>query len=289
MPPLEFLLTAACLWAVLVLLAWRFLVPMLRRGPGGDAVTGLMWRGVRLYCRVVHRAVFDGLAELRDQQRPMPGQAPGLIVVANHTSEVDPLLIQSACRFRVRWLMAADMMIPQLDWLWRRERVIPVVRNAAGLHRQALSAPIHEAIRHLRNGGVVGVFPEARILQPRGEIRPFYTGVGVLAARTGAPVLLVWINGTPDTPNIARSFITPSRSRVRFIELIDFTGWECRRDPTAIVQHLRKRLSQVSGWPLNDIPLCEQPTAGSRKSKAEGGRQSSQVRRSDLRPLISDL
>ena len=66
------------------------MLPWLRRGPRGDAVTGLLWRCVRVYSHVVHRATFVGMERLRAQADPGP-----LIVVANHTGAVDPLLIQA--------------------------------------------------------------------------------------------------------------------------------------------------------------------------------------------------
>jgi DNA polymerase IIIc chi subunit len=71
-------------------------------------------------------------------------------------------------------------------------------------------------------------------------------------ARTKAPVLLVWISGTPDTRNTIKSLTTPSRTHVKFIEVIDFAG---EKDGHLITSRLRQRLAQVSGWPMNDEPV----------------------------------
>jgi 1-acyl-sn-glycerol-3-phosphate acyltransferase len=246
----QILLLGAAAWIALVLAGRWALMPILRRAPG-DPITGLIWYGLQLYCFFVHRTRFEGFAELRRQTLPgpWPGGGAGLIVVANHTSAVDPLLIQCGCRFHIRWLMAADMMIPELDWLWKLQRIIPVMREDGSRD----TAPIREAIRHVRRGGVIGIFPEGRIIQ-RGEVRPFFRGVGVLAARAGAPVLLVWVSGTPDTHTMSQAFITPSRSRVAFVDLIDFAAMG-ERDPEDITEHLRRRLAEASGWRLNDDPM----------------------------------
>ena len=175
-----------------------------------------------------------------------------MIVVSNHTGAVDPLLIQAGCRFYIRWMMASDMMVPWLNWLWKLEKLIPVARDG----RDAAAA--REAIRHVKSGGVVGIFPEGRIVNPPRQIRPFHAGVGLIIARTQAPVMLVWVSGTPDTTGTAKSITTPSRARVEFVEVVDFKG---QRDPEVITQQLRERLAKAANWPLNDHPVPPKPLA----------------------------
>lgn len=215
-------------------------LPWLAKGPDGDWLVGLLWRIARLYCRVRHRARYLGFEELRSQLKPGP-----LIVVSNHTGSVDPLLIQSGCRFGVRWMMASEMITPSLSFLWRRIQPIPVNRDGRDL------ASAREAIRHLKAGGVVGIFPEGRIVAPPKQIRPFHSGVGLIVARSQAPVLLVWISGTPETSSLIGSMLRPSHARVEFIKLIDFKG---ETDATVITDRLRNDLAKASGWPLNDEP-----------------------------------
>ncbi len=240
------LFAAAAAWlAVVLLLRWagqRYLA----RGPRGDAVTGLLWHVFRTYCRLMHRPRTTGLHHVPASNRP-----GGLVVVSNHTGPIDPLLIQVACRFEIRWMMARNMMIPQLDWLWRRYRIIPVARDGRD------SGPAREAIRHVREGGVVGIFPEGGIVRPSGEIRPFHNGVGLIIARSGAPVLLAWVTDTPAETEMWKALCTPSRSRVEFVDLIAFPK-EC--DPASITEALRQRLAEASGWPINDQPLIPPQT-----------------------------
>ena len=224
-----------------VLLAWLVVVPWLKRGPRGELVMGAIWRSLRIYCRLVHRVHFHGLNQFRNQMKSGP-----LVVVSNHTGAVDPLLLQAGARFHIRWMMASEMMTPSLGWLWKRERIIPVARDGKD------SAAAREAIRHVQAGGAIGIFPEGRIVRPPREIRPFPPGVGLIIAKTRAPVLLAWVSGTPDTDVMSKSILTPSHAKVEFIEVIDFKG---ERDPQCITQHLRTRLAQVSGWPINDQPV----------------------------------
>lgn len=251
MSPQTAILLAVAAVAALATLAWLAVIPWLRQGPRGEAIIGLFWRLLRVYVKIVHRARFRGLEQLRDTITPGP-----LIVVSNHTGAVDPLLIQAACRFHIRWMMAADMMIPSLNWLWRLEKLIPVERDGKD------AAAAREAMRHLQSGGVVGIFPEGRIVYPPRQVRPFHAGVGLIVARTQAPVMLVWVSGTPDTTSTAGSITTPSRARVEFIDVLDFKG---QRDAQAITQQIRERLAQAANWPLNDHPVPPKPLAVQRE------------------------
>jgi 1-acyl-sn-glycerol-3-phosphate acyltransferase len=238
-------------WQVLalILVGWTALmagwclvaVPWLSTGPGGNPSTGLVWLVLRLYAHLVHRVTFEGRENVPEGNCPGP-----LVVISNHTGPIDPVVIQAACRFEIRWMMASDMMVPQLDLLWRFLQLIPVARNGRD------SGPARQAIRHVKRGGVVGIFPEGAIPRPRGELRPFHLGAGLVIARTRAPVLLVLVTGTPDARDMFGALSTPSRAHVRFFELMDFSDV---RDPAAITEKLRRRLAEVTGRPYNEEPL----------------------------------
>ena len=202
------------------------------------AAAGLLWHLNRPFCRMVHRVQFNGRDLIPDGPDPGP-----LIIVSNHTGSIDPLLIQGAIPFFVRWMMASDMMVPAAADLWRVLKLIPVDRDGRDM------AAARDAIAHLKQGGAVGIFPEGGIVEPRGVIWPFFAGIGLMIARTGAPVLLVWVDGTPETTEMHKSLFTPSRARVTFVDLIDFKG---ERDARVITQTLRERLAEVSGWELVD-------------------------------------
>lgn len=236
-------------WLVVVAVGWLVVVPALSRGPARDPVFGALWQAVRVYCGVWHRARFVGSEILPDSD---DGHR-GLVVVANHTGAVDPLLIQAGCRFMIRWMMAEDMMAPSLDWLWRLYPAIGVARDGTD------SAPLREAIRYVKDGGTVGIFPEGRITIPPREIRPFLPGVGLLVNRTKAPVLLVWVSGTPDTNKLGEALSSRSHSRVVYIELVEYEGKHSASD---ISEDLRRRVAEVSGWPLNDEVLPPGGPAG---------------------------
>lgn len=249
MSPWAYILTAILAWIAGVVLIRLALVPLKRTAPGGDPVNTLLMIGAKLYCKLMHRAVWRGEEALRHNINSGP-----LLVVSNHTSSVDPVLIQAGCWFPIRWLMAAEMMTTSLDWLWTQQNVIPVERDRAD------SKPVRTAIRHLRAGGVIGIFPEGRIIQPRGSVGRFLDGVGLLASKTGVPVLLVWVSGTPDTEELREAFFIPSRARIEYVGVFHFKK---EQDPASITRTLREKLAKTSGWTLaeNGTEATDQPAA----------------------------
>jgi len=194
-------------------IGWAAVVAWLERNPRGDFVTGLAYRGSQVYSRFVQRLRIEGAHNIPDAV-----QAGPLIVVANHTAGVDPLLIQAACRFEIRWMMGSDMMHPVLNPLWEYFNIIGVNRTGRD------SASAKEAIRHLSAGGVLGIFPEGGIEKPYGRLMPFMPGVGLIVARTKARVLPFFIEGTPRCENAFGSLLIRGRARVSVGPVMTFDG-----------------------------------------------------------------
>ena len=97
---------------------------------------------------------------MNDAVLPLPRSGPA-IVVANHVSGLDPLLLVSASRRPLRFIVAREQYRrPELKWLLRAMGCIPVDRE-----RQPQKALRH-ALRSLREGEVVALFPEGRIHLP---------------------------------------------------------------------------------------------------------------------------
>ena len=238
---------AVAAYLVLMILWWTLAVPALRRGPSGTAPLGLLWRISRLVLRWRQHPTFEGLEHYEAAL-----DSGAVLVVANHTGGVDPVLVQAAGPRLIRWMMARDMMGRGLEDLWALTRVIPVDRTGTD------AASLLAAMRTLKRGGVVGVFPEGRITRPSGTIRPFQEGVGVLASRCRAAVLPCWISGTPDVDGMAGSVFGRSDARVVFLEPVRY---DRSMSATDVANDLRSRLIAESGWPACDevMPLIVSP------------------------------
>ena len=117
---------------------------------------------------------------------PATGSA---IVVANHPSDVDPILLAVALPRTIHFL--ADEV--QL----RRGFVGPVIERlgAIPVHQGAPArAALERALSLLDEGKTVGIFAEGD-LHRRAKPAAFHNGVAFLAARSGAPVVPVAISG----------------------------------------------------------------------------------------------
>lgn len=227
--------------AVVLVLALGWLVGVhARKRGGGDRVVGLLKIAVTPLVRLYWGARFRGLGRIPD---PIP--EPGLVLVCNHTSGLDPVLVNWGCNLRIRWMMSRAMMTPLLGPLWHRLGVLPIEFSERD------RASVTEAIRILRAGGVVGIFPEGRIARPPEVVQPFQPGLGLLVARTGASVLLMHSQGPRPGRSTFGSLLRPCRARVTVVELIDYRdrGLKAR----AITEDLRQRLHRATGWPLEDI------------------------------------
>jgi 1-acyl-sn-glycerol-3-phosphate acyltransferase len=122
----------------------------------------------------------------------IPRSGPG-IFVCNHTSGLDPMLIQATTPRVITWMMAKEFYdMPALNWAFRMLRAIPVSRSGRD------TAPTRAAIRALHDGGLLGVFPEGRIERER-KLMPFQTGVALMAIKTGVPVYPAYLDGTQRT------------------------------------------------------------------------------------------
>jgi len=127
---------------------------------------------------------------------PIKGPA---IVVANHNSHVDTLLI--LCMFparalpRVRPAAAADYFLanPVIGWFSRHIiGIVPVERARVGREVDVL-APAREA---LAQGDIVVIFPEGTRGKASDQMAPLKSGVARLAeAFPDAPVIPAWIAG----------------------------------------------------------------------------------------------
>ena len=225
-------------WAALAALArWIASAPI----RGDDLEASICLRIVQVYARVVHGLRVSGAEHIPvgDPAHRPPG---ALIVVANHTAGVDPLLIQAALPYEVRWIMAQDMRVPALERFWQYARIIFIDREKRD------SRGLREALRHLKAGGVVGVFPEGHIERPARALLPFEEGAGFLIAKSGASVLPVVVDGTPEVDPAWASLVRPSRSTLRFLPL-----WRpASGQESAAGAALRELFHRATGWELNE-------------------------------------
>ncbi|MEJ5310830.1 MAG: lysophospholipid acyltransferase family protein [Anaerolineae bacterium] len=117
---------------------------------------------------------------------PLP--AGPKILVANHPSTTDPLILTTLCAEPVRILITESVFtIPVVGRLLRRTGQIPVAHDNG-------RAAFDEALRRLKDGQTVGIFPEGSLSPREGGLHGPRTGAARLALLTGAPIIPVGIH-----------------------------------------------------------------------------------------------
>lgn len=157
------------------------------------------------YFRLRNSLRFSGLENVPDGP---------VILACNHASYMDPVLVSLALAEpgrQVRW-MAWDALfrVPVLSFLIRKLGAFPVMPDRPD--RSALDA----AVEILREGGIVGIFPEAG-RTPDGAFQSAKPGFAALAVRGGAAVVPVVIRGSFEAWSTYRLLPGPGKLRVHFL------------------------------------------------------------------------
>jgi len=120
------------------------------------------------------------------KNRNIKGKA---IIIANHLSMWDPLLISVVFRRHIFWMGKIELF---KNWFARLffnlVKAFPVRRGEGDL------AAIRHAFRVLRDGKIFGIFPEGTRVKS-GKLRKFEPGTSMIAMKSGAPVIPVYLKG----------------------------------------------------------------------------------------------
>ncbi|WP_310565156.1 MFS transporter [Hydrogenophaga sp.] len=134
--------------------------------------------------RLVYRFDVKG-----DLNIPTEGAA---VLACNHVSFVDAVLLMAASPRPIRFLMDHRIFkVPVLGWLFKLAKAIPVAPQKEDA--AAYEAAFREAAQVLREGDLLGIFPEGGITRD-GTLQPFKGGIAKILAQAqadGVPVTVV--------------------------------------------------------------------------------------------------
>jgi 1-acyl-sn-glycerol-3-phosphate acyltransferase len=139
---------------------------------------------------------------------PLPEKGPA-ILVCNHTSSLDPVLLQAACPRVITWMMAKEYSFFGFRWFLNAIEPILVERSGRDM------AATRTALRALKDGKILGLFPEGRI-EPEQELLEFQTGVALLALKSRAPVYPAYLDGDQRGKGMLEALSTPSQITLAF-------------------------------------------------------------------------
>lgn len=164
------------------------------------------YRVVQFVCRLIGVAVF-GLRSGGHRAVPASG---GALILANHQSHLDPVLIGAACDRRLNPLARTTLFaFGPFGWLIGSLGAIPIDREGLGL------SGLKETLRRLREGEVVLIFPEGTRTRD-GEMARLKGGFASLARRAQVPLIPIGIDGAYDAWPRRRPFPHSGTIQVEF-------------------------------------------------------------------------
>lgn len=190
----QFWVSVMSVWAWLVLvitvLVWFPLVALLRLVTAPfDA--GRYWAGLLFRKIAVVMATLNPLWRFRQSGVPIPDPRRPYVVVSNHESFVDILLI-SHLPWEMKWLSKAELFkIPVMGWMMSLVGDVPVKRGVGPSAAEAMQR-CREALERRVS---VMIFPEGT-RSATGQMLPFKDGAFRLAIESGVPVLPLVVFGT---------------------------------------------------------------------------------------------
>ena len=146
----------------------------------------MIYRLVWLLCNLVFRILLWG--RIRGTEHvPRTG---AVILASNHVSNLDPPLISTSTPRRC-WYLAKEELFhpPAFAWFIRQLGAIAVKRGAGD------RAALKQCLEVLEAERALVIFPEGT-RSATGELAQGELGVAMLAYRTGAPVVPIYVTGT---------------------------------------------------------------------------------------------
>ncbi|MDD3352961.1 MFS transporter [Zoogloea sp.] len=175
----------------------------------------------------------------------IPAEGPA-ILVCNHVSFVDALVITAACPRPIRFVMSHRIFRwPILAFFFRHSRVIPIA--PAKEDPAMMKAAFTEASSALAAGELVGIFPEGRITSD-GKIGPFQPGITRILKANPVPVVPLALRGLWRS-TLSRGDGSASRRlpRCGLLNQIELIGGPALNPSTVSLEILQTRVTELRG------------------------------------------
>jgi 1-acyl-sn-glycerol-3-phosphate acyltransferase len=138
---------------------------------------------------------------------PMSG---GVILAANHSSYIDPPLVGSGLSRGINYLARESLFrFPVMGRILHSWSAVPVDRDGGG------AKGLKIILGRLLNGAGIILFPEGTRSYD-GKLQPARSGIGLVVAKSTAPVVPVRVFGTFEAWGRNQKFPLPKKIAVRY-------------------------------------------------------------------------
>ncbi len=164
--------------------------------------------------------------ELRHGERLQT--TPQCVLVANHLSTLDILVLGSYLRRDYRWLAKAELFkVPIMGWHLALAGHVPVHRGERRGENADIARRIHKVVE---DGASLLFFPEGTRSED-GQLKPFRIGAFMTAATEGLPVLPLVIRGTHELMEKGAGDLAVDRSRRCSVTVLEPLSPPAEGDP----------------------------------------------------------
>jgi 1-acyl-sn-glycerol-3-phosphate acyltransferase len=195
----------------------------------------VLWKLAQGLCRILTSVVFD-LKVYGVRNVPSKG---GVLIVTNHESHLDPVLIGVQLPRPISYLAKSELFVnPFFGWLIRNLYAFPVRQGAGDV------GAMKETINRLKEGHLLNIFPEGSRSMD-GELLPVQAGVALVVRRAGVPVVPCVIDGSYEA--MPRGSKLPHRRpiRVMYGRPIDMSGWKTEQVVSTIETRWREMMAAL--------------------------------------------
>ena len=201
------------------------------------------WTDQRIY-RWSHRivnAVFWGIGRLESHGNHNIPQRGGALLLSNHASHLDPIIIGGAANRELHYMTRHDTFdIPLLGKLAAVHNAFPIKRGVAD------RAALRHTISLLKSGKVVLIFPEGT-RSPDGALQKAHQGVSFIAYHAGVPAIPTFLGGTQRLLPRGAKWIHPAKLTVTFGGPMDFSAVRQLTDKREAYTVMGEQIMQAIG------------------------------------------
>ena len=207
-------------------------------------VTAYIFREIPIFImRFIIWALSHSLYRVTHENFELIPDEGAAVIVCNHVSYVDALLLAGAVRRPIRFVMDKGIFeVPVLNFVFRTGATIPICRRADD--EVAYEAAFDEIKRGLEAGDLLCIFPEGKLTKD-GEIDEFKPGIERIIQETPVPVIPMALRG------LWGSWFSPQdglfSGRMRPFSRIDVVAGENVAPESVNAADLKKRVSALRG------------------------------------------
>ncbi|EGU35506.1 MFS transporter [Vibrio scophthalmi] len=191
----------------------------------------LVWIITHTMYRVTHKNLHN-----------LPEQG-GALIVCNHVSYMDALLLSGAYPRLIRFVMQEEYAnLPPIRRFLKRAGVIPISSTNRGSIRRAFN----QVEQDLNNGHIVCIFPEGH-LTSSGEIEKFMRGMDIILRRSPVPVIPMALKGLWGSYFSRYKGHACKGRPTRFWSKVEIEAGEPVMPDQATTQTMHQKVSQLRG------------------------------------------